>query len=135
MPSNAPITINDGASTPVAHIYSPKQIAGNLAGFQEILSGVPIGYPTLTVSNREPVKGSAGVYRVTMKLVVPKVITTTDVTGKTVTSVDYSNSAEITMLLSERSTTQERKNLRVLTSNLLVNASPAAVVDNLEFYW
>jgi hypothetical protein len=135
MPSNAPIAIFDGATTPVSHSFSPKAINGNIASFQEILSGVPIGYPVLTVSNREPVKGSAGVYRVTMKLVVPKVITTTDVSGKTVTSVDYSNSAEITLLLSERSSTQERKNIRVLASNLLMNASPAAVVDNLEFYW
>lgn len=134
MPSNAPIAIADGASTPVTHTFSPRGIDGRVASFQEVISGVPIGYPKITVSSREPVNGGS-VYKVTYKLQVPKVITTTDASGKTVTSVNYTNSGEITLLVAQASEKQERKNLRVLLANLLLSASTASVVDDLEFFW
>ncbi len=134
MPSTAPIAIADGASTPVTHTYAPRAIENRVASFQEVTSGVPIGYPKLTVSNREPVQGGA-VYRVTLRLQVPKVITTTDASGKTVTSVNYVNSGEIALLLANSSEKQERKNIRVLLANLLLHSSTSSVVDDLEFFW
>lgn len=135
MPSNTSITIKDGASTPVDHVFSPTRIdANNIATFQERVSGVPIGYPTITWSLRAPTKGSS-TYKVTGKLTQPKVIDVTDTSGKTVKTVDYANLATVDFVFSEKSTKQERKDLRTLMSNLLVNAVMAASADDLESFW
>ncbi len=135
MPSNAPITIKDGAATPADHVFAPNSIDGRLAAFQEVNSGVPVGYPKLSISSREPVKNGAGVYRVVVKLTLPKAVTYTDASGKTVTTVDHTDTAEVTMLVGQTSTLQERKNLRVLIANALLTTQVAAVSDNLEFFW
>jgi len=82
MPANAAIAIQDGASTPVTHTFSPTKIDANgIATFEERVSGVPIGYPTITWSVRAPTKGSS-TYKVTGKLTQPKVVDVTDSSGK-----------------------------------------------------
>nr|APG77118.1 hypothetical protein [Changjiang levi-like virus 3] len=135
MPANAAITISDGAATPVAHTFSPTKIdANNIATFQERVSGVPIGYPTITWSVRAPTKGSS-TYKVTGKLTQPKVIDVTDTSGKSVKTVDYTNLATIELVVSEKSTKQERKDLRTLASNALLNTLLVASADDLESFW
>jgi hypothetical protein len=135
MPSNAALTIKDGAATPADHTFMPTRIdANNIASFQERTSGVPVGYPTITWQLRAPNAGGQ-TYKLSGKLTVPKVINTTDSSGKAVTSVDYTNLATVEMVVSQRSTLQERKDLRVMLSNLLVNAAIATSSDSLESFW
>jgi hypothetical protein len=134
MPSNAPIVIADGASTPVNHTFNPESVVGRLATFQEVTSGVPVGYPKLTFSTKAP-SSSDGAWTVQLRLTQPKVITTTDTTGKTVTSVDYTNLADLTFKVSARSTLQERKDLRVLLDSALKNALLVQAADGLESFW
>jgi len=132
MPAFAPIAILDGASTPVSHTYAPVRIDANgVALLQERVGGVPVGYPTMTWSVRPPTS-QGSTYKVTCKLVIPKVVTTTDSTGKTVTSVDYSNQVETIYTVSQRSTQQERKDIRVLNDNLQNHAVAQAIVEYLE---
>lgn len=136
MPSNAPFVVKDGAATPADHTFSPIAIDGRLASYQERKGGVPVGDPRFTISSREPVKGNgAGVYRVVVKLTQPKVVTYTDASGKTVTTVDHVDSGEAVLLVSQNSTKQERKDVRVLLANALLASLTAAVVDDLEFVW
>lgn len=135
MPALAPVTIKDGAATPVDHIFTPSKIDANgIAALQERVSGIPVGYPTLTASVRNPTPQSNN-YKVTLKLTEPKVVTTTDSTGKAVTSVDYTNLCTVEMVISNRSTKQERKDLRMLVSNMLTNAAIISVVDDLENFY
>lgn len=135
MPQNTTITIKDGAATPLDHVFNPSKIDSNgVATFQERVNGVPVGMPTITWSVRAPTKGSP-TYKVQGKLVMPKVVTVTGSDGKSVTSVDYENLANVSFVLSERSTKQERKDARVLISNALVNASIIPTVDDLESFW
>lgn len=134
MPQNTTITIKDGAATPADHVFSPTSILANLAQWNERSSGVLVGQPTITWSVRAPTKQSA-TYKVTGKLSVPKVVTVTDTTGKTVTSVDYINLASLDIVVSERSSKQERKDLRVMLSNLLLNAVVASTIDDVEGIW
>lgn len=135
MPSNAAIAIADGATTPVTHTYSPTKIdMNNIATFQERVSGVPIGYPTITWSLRAPTKGGS-TYKLSGKLTQPKVIDVTDTSGKTVKTVDYVNLATVELVLSEKSTKQERTDIRVLMSNLLKNAVIVTSSDDLESFW
>ncbi len=135
MPQNTTITIKDGAATPKDHVFNPSKIdASNIATFNERVGGVPVGMPTITWSVRAPSKG-APAYKVTGKLVLPKVVTSTGSDGKTITSVDYENLANVSFAVSERSTRQERVDLRVMTSNMLVQSALATTVDDLESFW
>ncbi len=136
MPQNSSLTIKDGAATPVDHVFLPSKIdANNIAFFNErAANGIPVGQPTITWQVRAPSNGSV-TYKLSGKLTVPKAITTTDTSGKTVTSVDYINLANVELVVSTRSTQQERKDLRVMLSNLLVNTAIAGSSDNLESFW
>lgn len=135
MPANAAIAIQDGAATPVTHTFSPTKIDANgIATFEERVSGVPIGYPTITWSVRAPTKGNS-TYKVIGKLSQPKVIDVTDTSGKTVKTVDYVNLATVDLVVSNKSTKQERKDLRVLMANALANALLVTSADDLESFW
>jgi len=135
MPSLAPIAVLDGAATPVSHTYTPTKIdASGVATLQERVGLVPVGYPTMTWSVRPPVANGT-TYKVVGKLVIPKVITTTDTTGKTVTSVDYSNQVTLEFVFANRSTTQERKDMRVLSSNVLKDTAVIAILEQLESFY
>lgn len=135
MPANAAIAIQDGAATPVTHTFSPTKIDANgIATFEERVSGVPIGYPTITWSVRAPTKGSS-TYKVTGKLTQPKVIDVTDTSGKSVKTVDYVNLATVDLVVSNKSTKQERKDLRVLVANALMNTLLVTSADDLESFW
>lgn len=135
MPQNNTITIKDGAATPVDHVFYPTGIdATNVASFQERVSGVPVGSPSITWRVRGP-SSSSPVYKVSGKLSLPKLVTVTGSDGKTVSVVDYVSLATVELMLSERSTKQERKDLRVELSNLLINTAIASTVDDLENFW
>lgn len=135
MPQNQPIVIKDGETTPVNHTFAPSKIdANNVATFQERVSGVPVGYPTLTWSLRAPTAQSK-TYKLVGKITQPKVIVTTDTSGKAVTSVDYTNIGTLELVFSEKSTKQERTNLRALLSNSLTVAALVTAVDDLESFW
>lgn len=134
MPQNTSITILDGAATPVSQVFSPSAISAALAEWKNRAQSSLIGQPTITSGLRVPNR-NAPTYKTTIKLTLPKVITTTDTTGKTVTSVDYTNVVSIDLVCSERSTEQERKDLRVQASNLLKDAIIVAMVDKAEGVW
>lgn len=134
MPANSPIVIADGASTPVNHTFSPNSIDGNIAAFKERVTGVPIGYPELTVSMRDPGKGSQ-VYKGQLKLVLPTVVTSTDASGKVVTTTDYTCSASAEFLLPIKSTQQNRTDIVKMLANALNEANIKKVLIDLERFW
>lgn len=133
MPANANIVINDGAATPVAHTFKPSRIDGDVALFFEDKTSL-IGRPKLTVGVRSP-NGSGDAHKVQIRITQPKVITTTDTSGKSVTSVDYEDLGTVELMVSKRGSATERKDLRVLLSNVLINSQVASVIDNAEFFW
>lgn len=136
MPGNAPIVIKDGMPTPVDRTFSPIGIdSNNVASFKERKGDTAFGWPTLTIGYRGPVKGGVGTHKVAIKLVVPTVVTTTDSTGNPVVSVTHTSMGSIDIVVSEKSTAQDRKNLRVLLANALLATSPSAVIDGLESFW
>lgn len=134
MPANTSIAIADGASTPVTHNFLPTRVEGSLATWQERVSGIPIGYPNLSWSIREP-SSQSPTYKLVGKLTQPKVVVTTDTTGKSVTSVDYTNLATVEFVLSQKCGKQERTDIRTLLSNALKNATIVSIIDDLEGVW
>lgn len=134
MPQNTTIAIQDGAATPVTHTFNPSSIDANVGTWKERVNGVPIGQPVLTLSLRAPA-GNSVTYKVQGRLTVPKVVTTTDTSGKTVTSVDYAPLASFEFVLPEKADKLDRTNIRVLVSNLLKNATVVSMIDDLEGVW
>lgn len=132
MPANGNITIADGATTPVNHTFTPSGLDGakGLAQFTERTDGVFVGEPKLDVTVRPVTKGQP-TRKVVLLLTLPK--RTTDVNGNV--SVTYENLGKAEFTYSATSSTQERKNLRVLLSNAMINALVAQVVDNNETFW
>lgn len=134
MPTLASVSLNDGAPTPAAHVFSPINIVGDVAVLKErTAAGIPQGFPQLSVSIREPAK--SGVFKMQVKLAIPKTITSTGSDGKTVTSVDYSHLCNIEILCPDRGTTAERKDLIALACSALQNADIKKVLVDLEHYY
>lgn len=132
MPANGNITIADGATTPVNHTFNPSGLDGakGTAQFTERTDGVFVGESKLDVTVRPVTKGQP-TRKVVLLLTLPK--RTTDVNGNV--SVAYENLGKAEFTYSATSSTQERKNLRVLLSNAMINAMVAQVVDNNETFW
>lgn len=125
MPQLNAIVLADGKSTPVAHTFAPVTTDGQAAILRERI-GVPVGYPQLGVSVRPPAKASE-VYKVRLTIAIPHTIS---VDGKAV--VDYFDTMNCDFLFNERSTPQDRKDLRVFAINAMSNATIVSVVENLE---
>jgi len=135
MPQNTTIAIQDGAATPVTHTFNPQSIDANgVASYKERTSGVPIGQPQLTLGVRAPT-GNGATYKVTGRLTMPKVVTTTDSSGKAVTSVDYAPLGTFEFVLPVKADKIDRTNFRVLLSNALKNPVVVSMIDDLESVW
>lgn len=126
MPQISTITVvGDGA---VSYAFVPVGIAGPLATFQERVtsgSGLAASFPQLTASLNRPSKTSRNT-KVRLKLVLP-VMDTVDVT-----KVNHSNSADISFLLPDTSTSAERSNLLTLMSAALADAAVVAMVQDQD---
>lgn len=135
MPAIGNITINDGATTPVAHTFAPVGVDGSLAEYADRAGGIPVGYGKITISVRGPQNAVSGVYKVQVKVLVP----TLDVTSPSTSSgiqpaptVAYTTACMMDFLLPSRSSLQNRKDVLAYVKNLLGNTVITSVVENLE---
>jgi hypothetical protein len=123
MPAIAAITLND--SVPVAHTFGPVNIdKEGIASWADRVGGIALGYPIITLSNRVPTAKTRS-YKVTLKVVTPVLEVTSPSTGTGIQpaptkAYDLIYNCEI--VLPERSTLLERKNLLAYARNMLANA-------------
>lgn len=140
MPQASTITINDGASTPVAHTFSPLGKDADGVFWWEQTTPAPtnklgakkIGYKqTRELSMKNQLTASS---RASYTLWVPTLETLANNSAGIVppATVAYREIARIEFTLAERSLQQERKDTRVLISNLLAHAMAVSNVDTLE---
>lgn len=145
MPARANIVINDGQATPVAHTFNPSE-DGDMDLFEDKVGGIAIGFPLIAVRFRRPVAPSNGtasnannrVYRINVNVSVPTLESTSASTGTGIPpapTVAYVCRCNMEWLLPERSTLQERKNLRAYVANLMANADIQKVLQDLEAFW
>lgn len=137
MPAIGNVVINDGATTPVAHTFAPAGISSsNTAFYADRSGGIPVGYYTLDISLRAPVSNSIEkMYLATFKIKTPILEQTSPSTATGIQpapTVGYNPICEMKFWLPERSTLQNRKDLRAFAKNLLGDAVVTAVVENLE---
>lgn len=130
MPNMATITVNDGATTPLAHSFTPQTTNGTEATFWNRNSTIPQGYESLTVSVRGPGSSKTAAHRITGTIVLPGVSTVEGQDAVTrVSKFDFSFS------VSQLATQSDRKNLLALASNLFATAEMKTAVHNLEPFY
>lgn len=140
MTAIAALTINDGAATPVAHTFSPVDIQNGVAKWADRIGGIAIGFPTVSYRLRQPIgtsKVSSGdrVYRLSLKVSTPVLEVSSASTGTGIQPAPtkaYEPYANIELVLPERSTLQQRKDLLAYVKNYLANAVVTQGVENFE---
>lgn len=134
MPALGNVVINDGATTPVAHTFGPVGTKDGVSSYADRSGGIAVGYPTITVSLIQPSKTSK-LYKARIKVVMPVLET---ISNSTVSGIlpaptkGYDMSADVTFILPERSSLQNRKDILAYCKNLLADAVTTAIVQNLE---
>lgn len=135
MPAIGTVTINDGATTPVAHPFTPIMVDGILASWSDKTGGIPVGNPKISIALREPTNGQTGVYKVSVKILLPVLEQTSPSTATGIQpapTVGYTMAAHLDFLLPARSTLQNRKDILAFVKNLLANSVISSVVADLE---
>lgn len=125
MPAAANIVINDGESTPVAHTFTPSKISDLVA----VMYGPGNTLATrerITLTKRESTATVAGKLSIKLELPVEQTVDGQVILG-------YQQTAFMEFVVAPKSTKQNRKNTRVLSSNLLNNLLIAQVIDDGDF--
>lgn len=137
MPAIANIVINDGATTPVAHTFSPDGFTGEMCEFHDKIGGISIGYPKITAKSVSPSRTSK-MYKVTYKIVLPVLETISGTSSNgfaPAPTLAYSLEANMTFISPQRSTLQNRVDVLAFAKNLLADASTTGLVTmNGKFY-
>lgn len=132
MADNAPIVVNDGESTPVAHTYSPVRIRSDngKAIYENRAETYALGRESLEVG----MTASSKVRTTDIVLKVPKVVVET-INGVAVPKVADYGTFKATCIVPLTWDAQDCENLRVLGANILAHATLVAMNDNGEFVW
>jgi len=137
MPVFAALSLSD--SVPAAHTFTPRKIVEGIAKWQDKISGIALGFPTITVSLREPLKGQVvPTYKIQLKFIVPKMEVVTPSTYNGITPAPtkaYDCVAVLDFLVPERSTTLERKDLVAYVKNALLHVDIKAIIEDLDFVY
>lgn len=125
------IVINDGKATPVAHTFNPVQ-SSPIAIYREALSTLPL-IGNAVIELRPSMQGDLN--KVKIVLAVPVLETQTGANAQGYTAapkVAYVNKVNMEFFLPSRGTGDQRKDLRVLASNLLKDAQIVDLIDNIN---
>lgn len=121
-----PLTINDGAATPVARSFAPMRVAPEQSIFSEKTSGVAAGYVDLEVKFN-PANAQRPTNRIDVTLSMPVLST---VNG--ISTVAYTGLFKGYFVVPDVMTAAERANLHAYVANALSHATVKAVVKDLD---
>lgn len=133
MAAIADIVLADGLATPVNHTFNPTKKDGSIITYHDKILGVAAGYPSLTLGNRLP-SGKNGNYKTTGRIRLPVLETAaTAASGFTPgPTVAYSLTANIDVVVPERATLAERKDLHAYLKNLCAHAVWGSIVKDMD---
>jgi hypothetical protein len=135
MTAIAALTLADGQATPANHTFSPVKVdAAGVAKWVDRSGGIALGYPTITLSMREPSKSSRN-YRVTRKIVIPVLEVTSPSTATGIQpapTLAYNMIQSTEWVLPERSTLAQRNDLIAYAKNFDATAVLTESVKNFE---
>lgn len=136
MSAIAPIAIVDGQGTPVTHTYNPIQAVDPATYSRNGDTAVPIvGQESVLLSLKMGASASEAVNRAKMTLRIPVLETPDGGTSSGYVAppkVAYYLQATVDLFLPNRCTSAQRKDLRILLSNLLLNSQVVSLVDTME---
>lgn len=137
MAAIAPITIADGQDTPVNHTFNP--ISANPPLYKQntddTVAAIGENELLLTLKRGVASQGNPAINRakITLRLPVLETLGSSGASGyEAPPSVAYWLQATVECMLPDRSTGEQRKDLRVLLTNALSNAQIVSLVDTLE---
>lgn len=133
MPQIAAISINDGATTPVAHVYNPMQTTPPLYKRNGV-DVAAIAMEQVSVKRIDP-KSANGAYQIEVELVIPVMEQASGQSSQGYVAppaIAHSLRFKGTFYVHGRSLQAQRKDLRVLAANLIQNAQIASVIETLE---
>lgn len=141
MTAIAALTLADGQATPVTKTFSPVNIDANgVAKWADRSGGIAIGFNSVSMRLRTPptagkTSSSDRVYRLALKVSTPVLEVTSASTGTGIQPAPtkaYEPFANIELVLPERSTLQQRKDLLAYVKNFLNSAVVKDGVENFE---
>ncbi len=123
---SGPLSINNGAATPVAKSFAPERVAPDLSTFTERSAGVSAGYSRLSIGY-SPASGKRTTNRIDIKLDLPVLQTVNNVS-----TVAYTGRFQGYFVIPDTMTALERADLRAFVANALDNALVMGVVKDLD---
>lgn len=135
MSAIAAINLLDGQATPVSHTFNPVDIDKNgVAKWADRSGGIALGYPVMTMSVRQPTKGSRST-KISLKVVTPILEVTSPSTATGIQPAPtkaFDLLATVEMVLPERSTLAQRNDILAYAKNAIANAILTNAVQNGE---
>jgi hypothetical protein len=131
------ITLTDAATTPVNRVYYPVKSAGDILSWQDRTQSVYAGQNRLTVSQRVATK-STKAHKISWKLETPILEQTSPSTSTGIQpapTVAYTPVGTIELVLPDRMSLQERKDLLAQMRDLIAEAIVTAQVQDLDFIY
>ena len=129
----ANIVIADGQATPVNHTFSPVA-STPVPSYRESIGALAlVGQGRITAVNRSAPSAALQRVRVSLELPALETVSGNNAEGYTAApKVAYTNTVLVEFILPARGTASQRKDLRVLLSNLLKDAQIVDLIDNLN---
>lgn len=145
MAAAANIVLADAQATPVNHTFIPLgPDANNVWWFEDQSAVAPIGYNRISISLVRPIGAKQGedsskrIARVKIGLHTPKLETVSNNTVSGIApapTVSYIPRCNVEFILPERSTAQDRKDLRKFVQYVLADANVLYAVELLQGMW
>lgn len=128
MPSNAPIVVNDGKSTPVEHTFDPSDLNGSIATFTNYGETHPPGRETIRIQKSS--KSGGNIREVVLTMVVPRVV---EVDGQD-TVPDY-RTYVLRCLMPASATETDVDSDTGMLANVLANTNVKKIIERGEWIW
>lgn len=126
MPQAANLTIADGQTTPVNHIFAVEQATPALSSFADRSAGTAIGFRRIKLSSKFATSKSP-VNRTRMTVECPVLST---VNG--VSTLAYVARANLEFILPDATTDLDRKNIYAFVKNAIGNSSIQSALRDLD---
>lgn len=140
MAAVANIVLNDAETTPVAHTFNPARqgIVGSsqVTDFEDRAAntGIPVGFYRVNLDFSRPTKDRKS-YRIGLKLHTPILenVSNSTVSGiAPAPTISYTPMVDCTVVIPDRASLQNRKNLPKMFYELLNNAQVVAAIESLD---
>jgi len=121
------------AGTSTSKTYEPTSSDGNLSTWKERSGGIPVGFPTITGSLREPAN-AGGNYKTVFRIKIPVLeVAAGSVNGfEPAPTKAYDLTANVEVILPDRSTSAQRLELKNQLVSLVSSSVFTALAVNLE---